>query len=91
MTSDRNEDRKYVWYVCGKCKHENYRLKTDEEDNCSECGAVMTGTTSSTSNTTTGKAIKGGDQTEIREWDKRTRGVNDIPDKIKLDLNNPNG
>lgn len=40
MTADRKEDRKYVWYVCGKCKHENFRLKTEEEDDCSECGAI---------------------------------------------------
>ena len=89
--SDRKEDRKLVWYVCGKCKHENYRVKTDTEENCSECGAVMTGTTSSTTNTTTGKAINGGDEREIREWEHRSRDVHDIPNPVKLDLTNPNG
>ena len=39
--SDRKEDRQYTWYVCGKCKHENYRLKTEDSDDCTECGAVM--------------------------------------------------
>lgn len=88
---DRIIERKYVWYTCGKCKHENYRLKTDEIEDCKECGAVMTGTTSSTSNTTTGKAINGGDETEIRSWMHGERDVNDIPDRVKIDLNNPNG
>ncbi len=89
--TDRKTDRKYVWYTCGKCKHENYRLKSDEADDCSECGSVMSGTTSSTTNTTTGKAINGGDLVETRRWEHRERLVNDIPPKVKLDLNNPNG
>jgi len=90
--TDRNVDRQYAWYVCGKCKHEIYRLKSEENIiPCNECGAVMSGTTSSTTNTTIGGAIKGGDEVEIRAWKHGTRRPTDIPSKIKLDLNNPNG
>jgi ribosomal protein L37AE/L43A len=90
--TDRITDRKLAWYVCGKCKHEIYRLKSEEDIiPCDECGAVMSGTTSSTSNTTTGKALHGGDEVEVRAWEHGTRKSNDMPSKIKLDLNNPNG
>ena len=90
--TDRKIDRKWGWYVCGKCNHEIYRLKSEDDIiPCNECGAVMSGTTSSTSNTTTGKALHGGDEVEVRAWEHGARGVNDIPSKIKLDLNNPNG
>lgn len=85
--SDRKEDRKYSWYVCGKCKHEIYRLKS--EDNvipCNECGAVMSGTTSTTTNTTTGGAINGGDEVEIRAWEHGTREPSDVPSEVKYEL-----
>jgi hypothetical protein len=83
--TDRKEDRKWIWHVCGKCNHEVYRLKSEPQSACTECGAIYSGTTSATSNTTTGKAIKGGDLVEIKEYES-TRKVNDIPSKIKLDL-----
>lgn len=85
--SDRKENRRYAWYVCGKCKHEIYRLK-DEDDivPCDECGAVYEGTTSSTSNTTTGKAINGGDLSEIRAWEHKTREPSDVPSEVKYEL-----
>ena len=89
--TDRNSDRKYTFFVCGKCKHENYRLKSEEEEDCSECGAVMEGTTSDHANTTTGKAIHGGDQHDLHQWMHRTRSPHDIPSEVKLDLANPNG
>lgn len=89
--TDRKEDRKYVWYTCGKCGYDNYRLKLEEAEDCSECGAVMEGTTSSTSNTTTGGATAGGDQSSLKPWKHRTRKPSDIPAQIKLDLVNPNG
>jgi DNA-directed RNA polymerase subunit RPC12/RpoP len=88
--TDRNSDRKYVWYTCGKCGHENYRLKSEEEDDCSECGAVYEGTTSSTSNTTTGGALNGGDLSEIRAWKHRSRKPI-VPAQFRIDLANPNG
>jgi hypothetical protein len=90
MTDNKN-DRKYAWYVCGKCKHEIYRLKNEDDDDCNECGAVMSGTTSSTTNSTTAGAIDGGDLVETRPWKHRSRKPSDIPSKIKLDLANPNG
>lgn len=89
--TDRNSERKWNFFVCGKCKHEVYYRKSENRLLCDECGAVYSGTTSSTSNTTTGKADDGGDLVEIREYMHGTRRVNDIPEKIRLDLANPNG
>jgi len=89
MTTDRNEDRKYAWFTCGKCGHENYRLKSEEEEDCVECGAVMTGTTSSDSNTTTGGASDGGDLSKTKQYMHRSRSNHDIPSEIKLDLAKP--
>lgn len=86
--TDRKTDRKWNLFICGKCKHEIYYLKGSDRPLCDECGAVMSGTTSATSNTTTGKAINGGDETEIREYMHGTRKVNDIPSEVKLDLTN---
>ena len=89
--TDRNSDRKWLFFVCGKCKHEVYYRKSEDRPECDECGAVYEGTTSSTSNTTTGGASEGGDLVEIREWMHGTRDVNDIPMRFRLDLANPNG
>lgn len=87
----RKADRKWAWYVCGKCKHKIYYLKNEEKPYCNECGAVYSGTTSSTSNTTTGGASGGGDLVEIKEYMHFERDNHDVPSEIKIDLNNPNG
>jgi len=37
--TDRKEDRKYQFYVCGRCKHEIYHIKGEQRDiPCPECG-----------------------------------------------------
>ena len=88
----RNVDRKYRSWKCGKCKHDiMYLVGEAEPSTCDECGAVYSGTTSSTTNTTTGKAIGGGDLVKVKEWKHKSRDQHDIPSQIKLDLNNPNG
>lgn len=75
-----------MYHVCGKCKHENYRLKSETQQPCTECGAVMEGTTSSTTNTTTGKAILGGDQASAAEYIHGERDYHDVPSEVKIDL-----
>ena len=81
---DRKEDRKYNWYVCGKCGHEIYHLKTEEETiPCNECGAIY--------EAASGDAITGGTLRKIKGWMHRDRKQHDIPPEIKLDLANPNG
>lgn len=89
--TDRNEDRKYAYFTCGKCKHEIYYLKSEPRPLCDECGAIYEGTTSATSNTTTGGAIDGGDLSKTKEYMHGTRDHYDVPSEIKLDLANPNG
>lgn len=86
----RNSDRKYGFYICGKCGHEIYR-KINESDTipCNECGAIYTGTSSATSNDTTGGAIGGGDLSKTKGYIHRDRPQHDIPSEIKLDLAKP--
>jgi len=77
--ADRKEDRKYAWYVCGKCKHEIYRLKGEEDIvPCNECGAVY--------KAASGNAIDGGTLVEIRPWNWKTREPSDVPDEVKYPL-----
>ena len=80
--TDRNSDRKYGSYICGKCGHEIFR-KINEPDTipCDECGEIHLAAS--------GNASTGGAVSKTKDWIHRDRSQHDIPTEIKLDLAKP--
>ncbi len=78
----RKSERKYSWYICGKCGHEIYhKINESETIPCDECGEIHSAASSD--------AITGGAVSKTKDWIHGARSQHDIPSEIKLDLAKP--